>query len=157
MLLVINGAPGIGKSTLARRYVGESRIVARALALDLMRSQLSGGRDVVVPQFLGRPQYLTEMSDVAAAVGNAFVEVCLACAHASLIDRFRKRRIQYARGSVEHPRSDLDDTSVVAELGRSNDQLVGDARSRGSVIVPIDGDVEESLDCLRAAVGTVTG
>ena len=179
MLLVINGAPGIGKSTLARRYVDglplallveldqirmqlggwadrdESRIVARSLALELMRAHLSTGRDVVVPQFLGRPQYLADMRNVAETVGTAYVEVCLTCAPETLIERFQTRRSRHVQLGLDHPESDLDDESVVAELTRTNETLVRDARLRHAIVVSIDGDLDTALASLRHALGTV--
>ena len=180
MLLVINGAPGIGKSTLARRYVDEvplallveidqirmqlggwvdreeSRIVARGLAFELMRAHLRNDRDVVVAQFFGRPEFLAEMRDLAITHHTPLVEVCLTSGPEVLIEGFRARRIQYMERGLDHPQSDLDETSLVGELTRTNNQVVRDASARGSVILPVNGDVEESLDCLRAAVGTVS-
>jgi predicted kinase len=73
VLLLINGAPGVGKSTLARRYADdhpltlvveidairtqlggwqtrdESRLIARELAIALIRAHLAAGHDIVVP------------------------------------------------------------------------------------------------------------
>jgi predicted kinase len=77
VLLLVNGPPGVGKSTLARRYVAdrprallvevdelrtrlggwatdeESKVLARELAVDLIHGHLARGYDVVVPQFRG--------------------------------------------------------------------------------------------------------
>jgi len=85
-LLLINGLPGSGKSTLAARYVADralalcldvdvvrgllgdwqehphdAGLLARRLALAMARVALREGRDVVVPQFLARPQFLGEL------------------------------------------------------------------------------------------------
>lgn len=76
-LIHLNGAPGVGKSTLARRYVGEHPGVLncdidrlrpmvggwpedfdgvgaliRPVALAMIRAHLDGGHDVVLPQML---------------------------------------------------------------------------------------------------------
>ena len=89
-LLLINGLPGSGKSTLAARYVAdrplalcldvdvvrgllgawqehphEAGLLARRLALAMARVALHEGRDVVVPQFLGRPQFIGELEALA--------------------------------------------------------------------------------------------
>ena len=77
-LIHLNGLPGVGKSTLARRYVEEHRFAlnldvdllrrslgqwqehptsglqARRLAIAAIRMHLRDGFDVVVPQFLAR-------------------------------------------------------------------------------------------------------
>ena len=101
MLLLINGPPGVGKSTLARRWAerhpgaivvevddlrielggwstdGSTRQTARDLAVELIEDHLRHGRDVVVPQYLGRPTFRDRLRDLAAVTGVAFVEVVL--------------------------------------------------------------------------------
>jgi predicted kinase len=97
-----NGPPGIGKSTVARRYVqdrplafcldiddirreiggwdtqvAESGYLARRMALVMLREHLSSGHDVVVPQFAIRQAFIAEMSALATDIGVAFFEVVL--------------------------------------------------------------------------------
>jgi len=80
-LVHLNGPPGIGKSTLARRYIAdhplsfcldidgirrliggwdahgqESGRLARRMALRMMQEHLGAGHDVVVPQYVARPE-----------------------------------------------------------------------------------------------------
>ena len=176
MLLAINGAPGVGKSTLAGKYANDvplaliveidalrtqiggwaeredSRLVARDLALALMRSHLSNGYTVVVPQFLGRLDYLVAMQRLAEEVNTPCVEACLVCDSDVLIDRFRRRRREHLLAVVEHPESDLGDDAVVTELSRINDQLTRDASGRGAIVVHVGDDAEASYRRLRAAL-----
>lgn len=92
--VLINGAPGSGKSTLARMYVDdhqlalaldfeavramlghgldeptEAGLIARRMALEMARVQLTAGRDVLVPQFLGRPDFVVSLERLCHDVG----------------------------------------------------------------------------------------
>jgi NAD(P)-dependent dehydrogenase (short-subunit alcohol dehydrogenase family)/predicted kinase len=115
-LILLNGPPGIGKSTLARRYVSdrpmslildidvvrrgiggweeqqeEAGLLARALALAMARVHLTAGHDVVVPQYVARPAFIDEMAATAAAARAAFHEVYLTDGKAAAIARFHAR------------------------------------------------------------------
>jgi hypothetical protein len=101
-LVLINDAPGSGKSTLARMYVDQhplvlaldvdvvramlgrwlddpvaAGLIARRMAFEMARVQLTAGRDVWVPQFLGRLDFVFELEDLCDKIGAVFVEVVL--------------------------------------------------------------------------------
>jgi predicted kinase len=101
-LLHLDGAPGVGKSTLAARYADEhpgvlcldvdrlrtmvggwrddfvgAGAVVRPLAQALVRTHLDGGRDVVLPQLLADPEERAEFAAVATAAGHDYVRVLL--------------------------------------------------------------------------------
>lgn len=115
-LIHLNGPPGIGKSTLARRYVDQHPLafcldidgfrsligqwdvhpersgqLARRMALAMAREHLSTGHDVVVPQFVARPEFVAELSGVATEVGAAFAEIALLDEPAAALSRFEAR------------------------------------------------------------------
>ena len=115
-LILLNGLPAVGKTTLARRYAGEHALTlvleldtlrrllgrwrddptaaglhARALSLPMAAAHLRAGRDVVVPQFLARPQFIGELEAVAADAGARFLEFVLTDDRDQLFGRFAAR------------------------------------------------------------------
>jgi predicted kinase len=176
VLLVINGAPGVGKSTIARRFADddplalildidsirthlgqwqerdESKVVARDLAMALARAHLLSGHDVIVPQFLGRPEFRDRLAALAREVGVRFVEVVLTSDDAAIIERFRRRRGVHAGSAESHPQSDLSDASVSVELPLANVRLVEEARARGVPIISAGDDLDASYRALRESV-----
>jgi predicted kinase len=109
-VLHLNGAPGVGKSTLARRYADEhpdtllldidelrswfgggaddyarAGALARPVALAAMTAHLSGGHDVVLPQLIARADQLALFR---SAAGEAdYVHVLLTAPTDTLADR----------------------------------------------------------------------
>ena len=102
VLVLLNGPPASGESTISARLVDRrplapnldidvvrghlgrwmddpnaAGIVARALAIAMAKAHLVGGYDVIVPQFLGRPEFIDELSLLALDVGARFVEIAL--------------------------------------------------------------------------------
>jgi predicted kinase len=172
VLLLINGAPGVGKSTLADRYadehplaliididairtqlgqwaqIEESRLVARDLAFALAREHLTNGHDVIVPQYLGRPEFRERLALLAGEKRAAFVEVLLTDDADRITQRFRKRRAEYARSGAEHPEGDLADDAVATEVSSANERLLRDASARGVPVISASGGAEASYQAL---------
>ena len=115
-LIFINGAPGSGKSTLARRLVDSRQLAllldvdtvrgqlgqwrenqrsaaltARRIALEMARTHLTAGLDVVVPQFIERPGFIEDVRAVAIDTGADFVLVALVSSPEEAASRFQER------------------------------------------------------------------
>ena len=115
-LVLINGAPASGKSTLARRLADERALTlvldldsvradlgrwaedpvaaghaARLLGLAMAETHLGAGEDVIVPQFLQRVDFVLSLAKAARRAGAEFVEVALVSDPAEAARRFAAR------------------------------------------------------------------
>ena len=114
-LIHLDGAPAIGKSTLARRYVAEHpgallcdidaiRTMiggwqvdheaagrARTAALGLITGYLTTGHDVVLPQLCAREDQLSRFVAAARDAGAEHVHVILTAEPGTILRRFRAR------------------------------------------------------------------
>ena len=179
-LLHLNGPPGIGKSTLARRYAAEhpgvllldvdvvstllpglsfreSGPVRRPLALAMASAHLSAGRDVVLPQFLARVSEIERFEAAATSVGASFVEVMVTDERDNAVARFDRRGAD-----------DDDDPwheqvrEVVLEMGGDDylrdmyDALAGVLAERSSYVVvrSVEGELDATYEALLRALDT---
>jgi hypothetical protein len=142
VLVLLNGIPASGKSTLARAWcarsasglpvaldidvlrgmVGgwrqrrlEAGLAARSMAIAAIRIHLLAGHDVVVPQYVRQPGFIEELAAAARQSSAAFLECVLLIDHASALDRFT------TRSAALHGRSDdegeLDEPMAAIEEG----------------------------------------
>jgi len=177
-LLLINGLPGSGKSTLAARYVADhplalcldvdvvrgllgawtdrphdAGLLARRLALAMARVVLGEGRDVVVPQFLARPQFIDELEELAGTVGAEFVEVVLVEEPEVAAARLARRAAGAMTAAQRDAHRMLDRAGgldTVPELHRRLHDLLA-RRPQARRVQPVPGDVEATY---RVVVGS---
>lgn len=115
-LLLLNGPPGIGKSTVARRLTDtrplslaldidwlrrslggwmerpkESGVLARELAVAVATKHLQSGHPVVVPQFLGRLGFVEQLEQLAGEADVPFLHVVLITDKSEATARFFSR------------------------------------------------------------------
>jgi predicted kinase len=157
-LILLNGPPACGKSTVARRYaddhplalnldvdlvrdlIGRWRdephaagLLAREIALAAARTHLDAGHDVVVPQFLARPAFIEQLADLAGNLGVAFHEIVLLDSPRNVLLRFADRG-----PTSEHAATDPE------ELAAMYDRFMAMLRDRprAQVVHVAPGDVD---------------
>jgi predicted kinase len=167
-LILINGPPASGKSTLARRYVDEhervavvdvdsvrttlpdweddesTRLLARDRAGTAVVEHLDSGRDVVMPQYFGRLGYIALLDDIARQHHATFVEVILATDADLAVERFRARRRAMAARGERHPERDIADVAVEAFIEDAAQRLTRLPTVRpGTHVIPIEAGSSE--------------
>ena len=176
-LIHLNGPPGIGKSTLAQLYAddhpgvlnldidlvrtliggwrdrfAETGQIVRPVALAMAAAHLRGGRDVILPQFLGRLGEIERFAGVAHDNGAAFCEIAVMDGRRQSLARFYRRGEGDTRGWQQAVRQIVADGGGTALLASMYDQLTGvlAARPQITVLASTEGAITEDYQALTA-------
>ncbi|MFP3467171.1 AAA family ATPase [Leifsonia sp. SIMBA_070] len=175
LLVLLNGGPASGKSTLAHlwaqerplalslldvlramiadweRHPVEAGLRTRDLALTMIGDHLAHERDVIVPQFLANTTFIDQLQKAAMTSGAQFVEVVLLETPEIAERRVRDRAARAERsGSPNVVHGSLGTESMQEVVQRHREFI--DSREQIVRVTPVDGDVDASLDRLRRAI-----
>lgn len=177
-LIHLNGAPGVGKSTIAGRYQLEHSGVlncdvdrlrcliggwaddfgavgglVRPLALAMIGAHLDGGRDVLLPQMLADEAERARFRAAAVESGHRYVHILLQARPGEARARFYRRSEEDPLHAVIREVVDRDGGgSVVDELDR---RLADAAASTHTISVDASGDVESTYRAVVTAIEAV--
>lgn len=176
-LVHLNGPPGIGKSTLSALYADRhpgtlnldihllhqlvsgwqdpahhAHDILRPVALAMASTHLTGGRDVVLPQYLAKVGEIERFEHVANEQGAKFREIVLLDEKATAIARFDTRRDDSAWG--QHNRRAVAGQGGPVFLAAMYDQLmdVVPLRTRAVVVRTEPGSIETTYALLIQAL-----
>ena len=132
----------------------EAGRLARAFAIAGMRAHLRSGHSVIVPQYLGRIEWVLELAGLACEVGVPFVEVVLVAGVDDAIRRFQERSRIPQRPEHEVAPGGLGGGDPEVELRAMAGRLeeVVAARPGTIAVVSTEGSIEASYQALSRAV-----
>lgn len=174
-LILLNGPPAVGKSTLAQLYADEhplalnldidqvrsllgcwqdepatAGLLARKISIAATTVHLAAGHDVVVPQLVARLEFIEQLEAAARESGARFCEIILLDEMESLRSRYRERgRVQ---ATAPSPDPAISTELTDAELAHTHDQLLAvlDARPATAVLRTRSGEIAQSYRDLLA-------
>ncbi len=179
-LLHLNGPPGIGKSTIARRYAdehpgvlncdvdvlrsliggwaqdfAEAGALIRPAAIAMIEAYLTSGHDVVFPQMLLDPAEVTRFEDCAIDAGAQLIERWLMDEPDAAVARFNRR----GQDEPQDPWHTQVQDIVAADGGRralagyhSDLERLLTQRPSAVVVASIDGDIEATYRLLLTSL-----
>lgn len=175
-LILLNGPPGVGKSTLARRYAKdnpltlvveidsirtamggwethrESMLLARHAAIAMAEAHLRAAHDVIIPQLNERAEMVELLARPAKLTGAVLQEVLLLSAD-DLLRRVEARRAELEASGTPHPlrvAPPRDRESLTSTITRL--RALAEARPHTAVIFTTAGSIDAAYESLCAAL-----
>lgn len=178
-LILLNGPPASGKSTIATRLVAErplalnldvdavrgalgswieqpheSGLAARRLAIAMATTHLAEGHDVIVPQLLMRETFALELEVAAGRSDARFVEIALMAGRPDTIDAFESRSASPENQQHRDAQRLVEQSGGPQQVGEMHDRLVEFLATRPNArrVEIVRGDIETTLRRVEAAI-----
>lgn len=162
-LILLNGPAGIGKTTIAQRYIdehplalsvsgddiiimlgqwlkheNEARKMVYDFTCDMARRHLRAGHDVVLPYLVSKSDHAAAFADLAKECGAAFVEILLTTDRTESVDRMFERGTWGEQGT--EPLTDADKPIVEGLYDAVHASIVD--RPEAAIIQVVKGDID---------------
>ena len=130
----------------------QAGLIARGMAIEMARVHLTAGRDVLVPQFLGRVEFIIELEQLCRQVGAEFLELVLLSNSDETTRRFVQRSSQPESPSHRDAAALLERSGGVRELPAMYNRMLDVVASRTSTVTvaTVTGDVDQAYRDLVA-------
>lgn len=134
----------------------DAGVAARRLAVAMAAGHLSDGHDVVVPQFLARPEFIVELADTARRVGATYVEIALIVSRAETFEAFTGRSASPENQQHRDAQALVEGSGGLDALGEMYDRYIAllDTRPNARRIEVRRGDVEDTLRAIENTLAT---
>lgn len=172
-LIHLNGAPGVGKSTIAERYAAEhpgvlncdidrlrcfiggwqddfdaAGAMIRPAAIAMIRAYLDGGRDVIVPQLLADEDERARFRAAAVDSGHTYLHVLLQAPREARA-RFYRRSDDPLHAAIRTVVDGMGGGASIDELERR----LATAATGDVIRVDAGADVETTYRAVVAEIG----
>ena len=181
-LILLNGPPASGKSTLAQLYADEhplalnldidkirsmiggwradpaaTGLLARQIALAAARTHLSAGHDVVIPQLVARQEFVSQLEALAAACGAEYHEVFVLADEPSAIRQYSERARSLADAVRPDPAISIDLTPEKLAQAHRSMRAFAAGRPAAAVIRTQTGQVQSAYSALLECLSRLPG
>lgn len=154
-LIVINGCPGVGKSTLSQKYVDnhpmalnldidqiwcmigqwqqtrpESFEQKMLLSYAMAEAHLQAGYDVIVAQHLNEGRFYEQFEKIASATGTGLIEIALRNDLEKAIERFIDRGKKSGHPDGFRPGGIMDTEGRIAKIKKMHEEVEIQIRKR---------------------------